>query len=117
VRTVKIGKDEWVKSVESTTDLPFEIQTALEAVSRRTVRVRDEKNALHLVLRRAPSHRMQAFADFTTPRRRAAANPRNRIHGGRKVAFLRDQADPSSLVIVPATNRTSDAASWSVRSP
>jgi len=101
VRTVKVGKDEWVKSVESTTDLPFEIQTALEAVSRRTVRVRDEKNALHLVLRSAPSHRLQAYADFTGPRRRAAANPRNRIHGGRKVAFLRDKASPSSLVIVP----------------
>jgi hypothetical protein len=101
VRTVRIGRDEWVKSVESTTDLPLEMQTALEAVSRRTVRVRDEKRALHLVLRRAPSHRMQAYADFTGPRRRAAANPRNRIHGGRKVAYLRDEGDPSSLVIVP----------------
>ena len=101
VRTVKVGKDEWEKSVESTTDLPFEMQTALETVSRRTVRVRDEKHALHLVLRNAPSHRMRAYADFTGPRRRAAANPRNRIHGGRKVAYLRDPADPASLVIVP----------------
>ena len=88
-------------TAEHTTDLPLEMQTALEAVSRRTVRVRDEKAALHLVLRNAPSHRLQAYADFTGPRRRAFANPRNRIHGGRAVAYLRDKADPSSLVIVP----------------
>src|SRR5581483_11706422 len=76
-------------------------QTALEVVSRRTVRVRDEKEALHLVLRNAPPDRMQAYRDFTAPRRRAAADPRNLIHGGRRVALLRDKADPSSLVIVP----------------
>jgi hypothetical protein len=65
------------------------------------VHIRDEKDALHLVLRRAPSGRIQAYADFTRPRRRAAADPRNRVHGGRKVAFLRDRSDPTSLAILP----------------
>jgi hypothetical protein len=99
VRTTRIGKEEWVKSVESTTDLPLEMQSALETVSRRTVRVRDERSALELVLRNAPSHRLQAYADFTRPRRLAAADPRNRIHGGRPVAHLRDRGDPASLAI------------------
>jgi hypothetical protein len=101
VRVRVVGDVEYTKSAESTTDLPFEMQTALEIVSRRTVDVRNEKKALDLVLRNAPPERLQAYADFTAPRRRAAANRRNLIHGGRRVARFRKKGNPSSLAIVP----------------
>lgn len=101
VRSFIIGEDECFESVESTTDLPFEMQTAMEKVARRTVKVSKEGRALDLVLRNAPANRVQAYADFTGPRRRAAANPRNLIHGGRRVARFRDPKDPASLVFVP----------------
>jgi hypothetical protein len=101
IRTVVKGGYEYDESVESTTDLPFEIQTALEIVSRKTVHVRSEKLALDLVLQNAPPSRLRAFADFTTPRRRAAADRRNLIHGGRSVARFRRRHDPASLVIAP----------------
>jgi len=92
---------EHVKSAEATTDLPLEMQTALEVASRRTVRVRNEQLALELVLRNAPPDRLQAYADFVAPRRRAAAERRNLVHGGRRVAWFRDPRDPGSLTIVP----------------
>ena len=101
VRSWWVGDEEHIESVESTTDLPFEMQTALEKVARRTVKVRADRGALDLVLRNAPASRIQAYADFTSPRRRAAADRRNLVHGGRRVARFRDRRDPSSLVIVP----------------
>ncbi len=96
-----VGNRVFFESVESTTDLPFEMQTALETLSRRTVHVRSEKLALQLVLRNGAAHQLRAYRDFTAPRERAASNRRNLIHGGRRVARFRRKHDPSSLEIVP----------------
>lgn len=96
-----VGNRVFFESVESTTDLPFEMQTALETLSRRTVRVRSEKLALQLVLRNGAAHQLRAYTDFTAPRQRAASNPKNLTHGGRRVARFRHKKDPSSLEIVP----------------
>lgn len=100
IRTWWEGGEEHYESVESTTDLPFEMQTALEVCARKTIKVRNEKRALDLVLRNAPPSRVRAYRDFTGPRERAAANPRNLVNGGRPVARFRKVAgrkDPRTL--------------------
>lgn len=99
VRTVRRGGHEFVECVESTTDLPFEMQTALETVNR-SAPPRNDDEALYLVLRNAPSSRTEPYRDFTEPRRRAAADRRNLIHGGRSIARFARKNDPTSLRIV-----------------
>lgn len=102
VRTTRDGDYEIFESVESTTDLPFEMQTALEVVARRTLQVRKGATALDLVLRNAPPTRVRAYSDFTAPRDEAARNPRNLVHGGRSIATFRKRGgrkDPESLRI------------------
>jgi hypothetical protein len=84
-------------SRESTTDLPLEMQPVLEELNRGAERIPTDEVALERVLRRAPEGRIEAYRDFTGPRRRAAADPRNRIHGGRAVAWFTHPGDPSSL--------------------
>ena len=66
-----------------TTDLPLELQMAVESLTRRAARVRTDRDAIGWVVRRCGDRRIVAYRDFTDPRRRAAANPRNRINGGR----------------------------------
>lgn len=87
--------EEYLVSVEETTNLPFELQFALDDVSRRRRRRRDD-DAIALVLREAPSGRIEPYADFTGPRRAAAA--RHAINGDRPVARFRRHGDPSTLV-------------------
>lgn len=102
VRSTRDGEYEIFESVESTTDLPFEMQTALEIVARRTLQIRKGATALDLVLRNAPSSRVRAYSDFTDPREEAARNPRNLVHGGRSIATFRRRGgrkDPASLKI------------------
>lgn len=103
IRSEIIGDEEHYESVESTTDLPFEMQSALETVSRQTVKVRKESAALDFVLRNAPASRIRAYRDFTGPREKAASEPRNLIHGGRSIAKfrkVRGRKDPTSLAFV-----------------
>lgn len=101
VRTVCRGGFDVTECVEATTDLPLEMQTALEMLNRRVRRVPMDEEALFLVLRRAPGHRTAPYRDFSEPRRRAAENRRNLIHGGRSIARFTRKNDPSSLQIVP----------------
>jgi hypothetical protein len=89
--------DELIESREATTDLPLEIQPALESLNRIKRRVPNDFASLELILRRGPESRVQAYRDFTEPRRRARSNPRNRIHGGRPVAWFTRKHDPASL--------------------
>ena len=94
VRIVPMGEDEVVYTAEETTNLPFELQGALDVVSRREKRVRDER-AIELVLREGPSGRIEPYADFTRPRREAAAG--GEVNGGRSVAWFEREGDPRSL--------------------
>lgn len=100
VRTIVEGGYEITECVESTTDLPLEMQTALETISRSAGRARTDEEALFLILRRAPSARTEPYRDFTEPRRRAQADSRNLINGGRSIARFRRKNDPTSLEIV-----------------
>lgn len=100
VKVVIDDGQEFTESAEETTDLPLEIQTALETLLRRVHGIRQDHRAVAQVLRRAPDARIEPYRDFTDPRRRAAANPRNWINGGRPIARFRRRGDPTSLVFV-----------------
>ncbi len=89
--------DELIESREATTDLPLEIQPALETLNRIKRRVPTDFASLELILRRGPDSRIQAYQDFIEPRRRARSNPRNLIHRGHPVAWFTRKHDPSSL--------------------
>ena len=84
-------------TAEETTNLPFELQAALDALTRTVPRPTRDERAMSLVLRRAPDKRVSPYEDFLAPRRRAAADPRNRIHGGKRVAWFARAHDPGSL--------------------
>ena len=88
-------------SAEETTNLPYEMQAALDDLSRRAKSVPWDARALRRILRRAPVGRFEAYADFIGPRRRAAAVRANRIHGGRPVAWFERKNDPASLRLAP----------------
>jgi hypothetical protein len=97
VKVVVEHGDELLCSAEETTNLPFEIQAALDVASRSGGRVVRDERAVPLVLRRAPERRIEPYEDFAAPRRRARSDPRNRIHRGRPVAWFTREKDPSSL--------------------
>jgi len=84
-------------SAEETTNLPFEIQPALDLISRKRHGLRRDRRARGLVLRQAPDRRIEPYRDFSAPRRKAASDPRNLIYRGRAVAWFTRQNDPSSL--------------------
>jgi hypothetical protein len=100
VKVLSRGGFEVTECVESTTDLPFEMQTALETLNRRTRHALTDEEALYLLLRSAPSSRTAPYRDFAEPRRRAAADRRNLINGGRSIARFTRKNDPTSLQIV-----------------
>ena len=99
VETIIENGEEMVCSAEQTTDLPLELQTALEGMSRRIRRIPIDEVALALVLRQAPDDRIEPYRDFSEPRKRAQSDRRNLINGGRKVARFTRQNDPTSLEI------------------
>jgi len=100
IATIEIGGEEYQYSLESTTDLPFELQLALEKAGRSAESIPVNDRILERVLRRAPSGRIEPYVDFTRLRRRAEAEPRNRINRGRRVAFFARKHDPDSLRFV-----------------
>ncbi len=100
VETVLSRDYESVVTLEHTTDLPLELQAPLEELSRRPQRIPRDDAALALVLREGPKGRIEAYRDFTEPRRRARANPRNRVYGGRRIARFTRRSDPTSLRFV-----------------
>ena len=84
-------------SREETTDLPLELQGALEDLNRQPGPIPTDEAVLDLVLRRVPVGRVEPYRDFTAPRRRAQADPRNLIHKDRPVAWFARKGDPTSL--------------------
>ena len=100
VITLARGGYEITECVESTTDLPFEMQTALETLNRSGSKAIHDEEALYLILRNAPSSRTAPYRDFAGPRRKAAADPRNLINRGRSIARFTRKNDPTSLRFV-----------------
>ena len=100
LKLVKEEGGEYFYSAEHTTDLPLEVQLAIESLTRRAERVRTDRRAIELVVRRCCDTRIVAYRDFTDPRRRAAANRRNLVNGGRAIARFGRANDPASLEFV-----------------
>jgi hypothetical protein len=88
-------------SMEATTDLPIEMQSTLEDLSRRDGGVATDERAVRLILRRAPAERVQAYRDFTQARHSARAERRNLVNRGREIATFTRKGDPTSLRFVP----------------
>ena len=82
---------EYEVSAEETTNLPYELQGALDELTRRG-RKQADGAAVPLILREGPPNRVRAYADFTAPRERARAS--FRIHAGRPVARFTRRNDP-----------------------
>jgi len=97
LRVYEIDGEPCISSDEATTDLPIEIQTAFEALMRRTRRPHRDDAAVGLVLRRGPDDRIEAYRDFTAPRQKAQADRRNLINGDRPIARFTRRNDPTSL--------------------
>ena len=97
LETALVDGEELAFSNEATTDLPLEMQTALERLIGRATRIPTDHRALDLVLRRGGPNRVAPFSDFTAPRRRDQANPAHLVNGGRKVARFTRPGDPASL--------------------
>ena len=87
-------------SQESTTDLPIEMQSAMEGLLRWIRRPRPDYQIIPMVLREAPPGRVRPYTDFEQPRLVAAANSGNLINGGRSIARFTKPNDPTSLRIV-----------------
>lgn len=100
VRPVRAG--DWIveHTVESTTDLPLEMQDAVDALVPRGKPIRRDTDVLVRVLRNAPHGRVEPYRDFSEPRRKAASLRANLINGGRSIARFTRKNDPSSLVVV-----------------
>jgi len=90
--------EETLTTAEETSDLPYEIQAALETLVRRVRKVRRDDVAVELVLRRGADDRIEPFRDFSEPRRRAQADPKNLVNRGRPIARFTRKNDPTSLV-------------------
>ncbi|CAG0952686.1 hypothetical protein MYXO_00295 [Myxococcaceae bacterium] len=97
LKPVREGRSLVWYTAEETTNLPLEVQGSLDRLSRLVEKPATDVRAIDLVIRRAPDDRVEPYADFTKPRRRAAADPRRRIHGGRRIAWFTRKADPKSL--------------------
>jgi len=91
----------YIRSNEATTDLPFEMQTAVETIARSTRRIPYDDDAPLWILRRARDGHIRPFADFVEPRRRAWREPRNRVNRGESIARFVRPNDPSSLEFAP----------------
>lgn len=96
----KRGERGWY-SAEETTNLPFELQSALDDISRRGPRHRRDHKLLTMVLRNAPTNRTWPYRDFEGPRASAMSVRVNRINNNRSVAWFRDDDDPGSLRFQP----------------
>ena len=88
-------------SAEETTNLPYEIDAALDTISRSSVEVKIDKLAQEMVLRNAPENRVEPYADFTMPRRKAMANPNFAINNNQKIAWFENANNPRSLRFAP----------------
>lgn len=97
LKVAMVDGEEVEYGAEETTNLPLEIQCALDVVSRRVKRARRDDDAMALILRHAPPDRFEPYRDFTGPRRRAMADPRNLVNRGKPVAWFARPGDPGSL--------------------
>ena len=96
----KRGEHGWV-SAEETTNLPFEMQAALDDVSQRSARTKGDRKILFLILRNAPANRIRPYHSFESPRAKAMGVPANRINDNAPISWFEHDDDPRSLKFEP----------------
>jgi hypothetical protein len=101
VQTRRRGGYDICASAEETTNLPLEIQSALDCALSRSSRIVRDSRTVELVLRRGSENRIAPFDDFPGPRKRARSDPRNLVNRGRRVARFARRGEPESLVFAP----------------
>ena len=67
--------EEILATFEETTNLPLEIQGALDDLTRRSARPRNDLRAVGRLLRRAPDHRLEPYEDFAGSAPAGAGEP------------------------------------------
>ena len=100
VRVDEDGEFQTLESIEATTDMPLEMQSALESLLHRSRRAANGDGVLELVLKQGTANRIEPFADFTNPRKRAQSRRQNLINENRSIARFTRKNDPTSLAIV-----------------
>ncbi len=85
---------EYMSSAEETTNLPYEVQHALDNISRLRPSKYDSL-AVPAVLRRGGPSRTHPFSDFSKPRELAAKT--YRVNGGKAIAYFKKAGVPESL--------------------
>ena len=97
VRTEFHDGVEMVVSAEATTDLPTEMQTAVEKLIGSGAKPSSGKGVLDLVLKRAGYDRVEPYREFVAPREKAQSRKRNLIHANKSIARFTRRNDPRSL--------------------
>jgi hypothetical protein len=100
LKLIEEDDGEFYYSAEHTTDLPLEVQAAIETINAATRGVSIDERAIGLVVRRSSPTRLIAYQDFTEPRRKAARNRRLAVNGGKPIARFTRKNEPGSLVFV-----------------
>ena len=100
VKVVMSAGVEQEESDEATTDLPLEIQTALETACKVRGKVPYDRKAVPMVLRNAPAGRLEPYADFLQPRAEALREGKGVVNRGRSIARFTRRNDPTSLRFV-----------------
>ncbi|MEM8710137.1 MAG: hypothetical protein AAGG01_04235 [Planctomycetota bacterium] len=95
VKWIQRPDGEYLETLEETTNLPLEIQGALDDATRAGFKPRADRDAITLVLRGGTTNRIRPFRDFSGPREEAAI--RYRLNGGRPIVRLARRRDPASL--------------------
>ena len=100
VRRTEANGYETIESFEATTDLPLEMQTALEKILAYVKKPGGGRQLLDMVLRKSHPDRVEPYSDFVQPRVAAQKNPSNLIAGGKSIARFVRKNDPTSLKIL-----------------
>lgn len=95
VKWIQRPDGEYLETLEETTNLPFEIQGALDDATRKGFKPKRDEEAVELVLRAGTSNRIRPFSDFSRPRELAAAE--YELNRGRPIVRLARKNDPGSL--------------------
>ena len=100
MQEVNNGGEQMVVSNESTTDLPHEMQTAVDSLIGSGKTIKGSQRIISAVLRRSPDDRVEPYQDFVAPRKKAQSNKRNLINRDRSIAVFKRPNDPTSLKII-----------------
>jgi hypothetical protein len=100
LKIVSEADGDFFYSAEHTTDLPLEMQAAIETINASKRGVPLDERAIALVVRRSSPTRLIAYKDFTEPRRKAARRRSQLVNGGRPIARFTRSNDPASLAFV-----------------